>query len=77
MNPSVLSFRKIPVAKKLMDNRVGVSRVSVENFFPHSAENFRRGVLFSVSIISGIEKVWLRLGGNIKFFRRNLSVSQC
>ena len=61
--PFCAVFQKIPVAKKLKDNRVGVSKYSVENFFPHSAENFRRGVLFSVSIISGIEKVWLRLGG--------------
>ena len=33
-----------------------VSRFSVENFFCHSAENFRSGESFSVSLISGIEK---------------------
>ena len=52
----MLSFRNIPVAKKLMDNRVGVSRFSVENFFPHIAENFRRGEFFSVSLFSGTKK---------------------
>ena len=34
--------------RKSLDKRVGVSRFSVEYFFPHSAENFRRGVPFSV-----------------------------
>ena len=50
-------FRKFPVAKKFMDKKGGgVSRFSVENFLSHSAENFRRGESFSVSLISGIEK---------------------
>ena len=59
MNPSVPCFRKFPVAKKFMDKRGGggVSRLSIEKFLSHSAENFRRGGSFSVSIISGIEKV--------------------
>ena len=59
-NLSVL-FQKFPVAKKFMDKRgggEGVSRCSVENFLSHSAENFRRGESFSVSIISGSEKVY-------------------
>ena len=37
----------------------------VQNFLSHSAENFRRGI-FSVAIISGIEKVWIR-GGVSRF----------
>ena len=41
----------------------GVSRFSVENFLSHSAENLSRGEFFSVSLISGIEKVWIRGGG--------------
>ena len=32
--------------KKLMDNRWGVSGFSVEKFLSHSAENFRRGILY-------------------------------
>ena len=60
MNPSVQCFRKFSVAKKFMDKRGGggvVSRLSIENFLSHSAENFRRGESFSVSLISGIEKI--------------------
>ena len=57
-----------------MDKRGGgVSRFSIENFLSHSAENFRRGGggSFSVSLISGIEKVWIRGGGIITIFRRS------
>ncbi len=63
-----------------MDKRGGggVVRFSVENFLPQSAENFRRGESFSVSLISGIEKVWMKGGGGgIKIFRRNFFVSEC
>ena len=98
VNPSVLCFRKFPVAKKFMDKRAGVSNFSVENFLPHSAEIFHRGILyccsnfwyrksldkkggvsrffvenflshsaenlrresFTVALISGTEKVWIR-----------------
>ena len=66
-NPSVLRFRKVPLAKKLTDKRRegwkgGVSRLSVENFLSDSAEIFRWET-FSVSLISSIEKVWIRGGG--------------
>ena len=46
-NPSVLIFRKFPVAKKFMDKsgEGGVSRYSVENFLSHSAEKFHRETL--------------------------------
>ena len=47
---------------------MGVSRFFVENFLPLSAENFRRGVPFSVSRISGIEKVWVRGGREYENF---------
>ena len=50
-----------------MDNSGGVSRFSVEHFLLHSAENFRRGEHFSVSLISGMENVWVRGGGYQKF----------
>ena len=58
----MLCFRKFPVAKKLMDKRGGVSRFSVEIFclaVPKSAV----GEPCSLSLISGIEKVWMRGGG--------------
>ena len=36
------------------------------------------GKPFSVSLISGAEKVWIRGGGgSVKIFRRKLFVSQC
>ena len=54
----------------------GVSRFSVGNFLSHSAENFRRGEPFSVSLISGTEKVWIRGGrGSIKIFRRSFCLT--
>ena len=37
-------FRKFGVSKNFMQNR-GVSRFSVEIFWSHSAENFRKGIL--------------------------------
>ena len=50
---------------------------SIENLLSHSAEYFRRGS-FTVAKNSGIEKVWLRVGGGgkIKIFGRNFFVSQ-
>ena len=41
VNPSVLCFRKFPVAKKFMHKRGGVSRFSVEIFLSHSPEKVR------------------------------------
>ena len=51
-------YRKVSGSEKIYaSERVeGVSRFSVENFLSHSAENFRRGESFSVSLISGIKK---------------------
>ena len=37
-NPSVLCFIKFLVAKKFMDKKGVVSKISVENFLSHSAE---------------------------------------
>ena len=49
----------------------GISVFSIENLLSHSAEYFRRGS-FTVAKISGMEKVWLRVGGGkIKIFVRN------
>ena len=45
-NPSLLCFRKTPVAKKFKDEKWGrVLRFSVENFLSRSAKNFRWGTL--------------------------------
>ena len=45
----------------------GVSSLFVENFLSHSAENFRSGESFSVSLISGIEKFYAS-GGYVMIF---------
>ena len=71
MNPSVLCFRKFPVAKKFMDKRGGGEFTDfLSKIFCLSAENFRRGggESFSVSLISGVEKVWIRGGGEYQDF---------
>ena len=54
--------------RKSLDKWVGVSNFSVEKFMPHSAEVFHRGETFSVSLIWGIEKVWIRVGGGVPRF---------
>ena len=41
----MVCFRKLLVAKKFMDKKGGVSKISVENFLSESAEKFRRGTL--------------------------------
>ena len=58
----MLCFGKTPVAKTFMDRRGRASRVSVEIFLSHSAEKFRRGGSFSVSLISGIGKKYVAEG---------------
>ena len=55
-----------------------MSRFSVENLSSHSAEDFRSGESFTVSLISDTEVLDKRGGGkSIKIFRRNFFVSQC
>ena len=44
----MLCFGKFPLVNKFRANKGGVSRVSVENFLSHSAENFCRGVFCDV-----------------------------
>ena len=63
-----------------MDERGGAgggkSRFSVKNFCLTVPET-SIGESFSISLISAIEKVWIRgRGGGIKIFRRKISVSQ-
>ena len=58
-----------------------MSRFSVE-YFCLTVPKFSVGKPFSVSLFSGIEKVWIRGGGggggwSIKFLRRKFLVSGC
>ena len=80
VNPSVLCFRKFPVPKKFMDERGG-GGVGVE-FQDFPSKNFCLTVpkisveeSFTVAIISGIEKVWIRGGGSITIFRRSFCLT--
>ena len=54
----------------------GVSRFSVENFLSHSAEKFRRGILYCCNNF-GYRESLDRRRGSIKVFRRKFFVSQC
>ena len=61
--PFCFCFTKFPVSKKFMDKRGGgVSRFSVEIFFCLTVPNYFVGEPFSVSLISGIEKVYVEEG---------------
>ena len=58
-------------------SKIVLSRLSLENLLSQSADNFRRGRSFSVSLFLCTDKVKIRVGGNVKIFRRNFFVSQC
>ena len=75
VNPSVLCFRKFPVANKFMDERGGgVSKISLENFCLKVPEKFA-GEPFSVSLVSGIE-IFSASEGYVMIFRQKFLVSQ-
>ena len=69
MNPSVLCFRKFPVAKKFMDKRGGEFQDFLSKTFCLTVPKISvgGGESFSVSLYSGIEKVWIRGGGVSRF----------
>ena len=77
--PFCAVFHRISGSKNFwISSAGGVSRFSVENFLSRSAENFRRGESFSVSLISGIEKFYASEGYVTIFdFLSNFFVSQC
>ena len=59
-NPSVLCFRKFPVAKKFMHNKEGKYQYSPLIFFRLTLSKSAVGVSFSLSKISTMEKFWKR-----------------
>ena len=62
--PFCAVFQKFPVAKKFMDKRGGRESQDVPSkFFVSQCRKFPLGESFSVSLNSGIEKVWIRGGG--------------
>ena len=85
----MLCFRKFPVAKKFMDKRGGgVSEDFPSKFFCLTVPKIFVGESFTVAVISGTGKVWIRRGEYqdfpLKIFcltvprisLRNLSVSE-
>ena len=74
--PFCAVFQKISRSEKVNGSESGgVSIFSAENYLSDSAENFRRwGESFSVSFISGIDKVWIR-GGQYHAFPSNFFLS--
>ena len=75
--PSCAVFQKISGSEKFMDKRGGgggVSRFSFENFLSHSAENFRRGILYCCNNF-GYRKNLDQKGGSITIFRRSFCLT--
>ena len=72
----MLCFRKFPVAKKFMDKNGGgeYQELPSKNFCLTVPKNFVKES-FSVSLISGIEKIYAQ-EGNITIFYRKFVVSQ-
>ena len=60
----MLRFRKVPLAKKLTDKRRGGGGYQhfPSKIFCLTVPKFSVGKPFSVSLLSGIEKVWIRGG---------------
>ena len=72
----MLCFRKFPVAKTFMDKNGGgeYQKLPSKNFCLTVPKNFVKES-FSVSLISGIEKIYAQ-EGNITNFYRKFVVSQ-
>ena len=73
MKHSVPCFRNIPVAKKFIDKRVeggggGEFQDFLSKFFCLTVPKNSVGESFTVAIISGIEKFWIRGGGEYQVF---------
>ena len=59
----MLCFRKFPVAKKFMDKEGGSIKIFRRKTFCLTVPKGSVGEYFTVALISGIEKVWIRGGG--------------
>ena len=66
----MLQFRKVPLAKKVTNKRNGGGgeyQQFPSKTFCLTVPKFSVGKLFSVSLLSGIEKVWIRGGGGSEY----------
>ncbi len=75
--PFCAVFQKFLVAKKVMDKRGGGYQDFPSNVFYLTVPKNSVGGSFTVSLISVIEKCWIREDGDIKIIRRNFFVSEC
>ena len=76
-NPSVLCFRKFPVAKFMDKRGGGVSTFSVENFLSHSFEKFRRGTVMCFTNFLVSKKFMDRRVGGGREYHDFLSKNFC
>ena len=62
--------------RKSLDKKRGVSRFSVGGFLVALVPKFSEGESFTAALISGIEGVWIKVGGggSIKNFCRKIFV---
>ena len=63
--------------RKSLEKRGGEYQDFTSKIFCLTVPKISVGESFTVAIISGIEKVWIRGGGSIKIFRRKFFLSQC
>ena len=71
-------LQKFPVAKKFLDERGdGTIKIFRRFFFISQCRKIPAGESLIVSLISGIEKVWIRGVGEYQDFPSKLLVSQC
>ena len=75
MNPSVLCFRKFPVAKNLWIRGGGEYQDFPLEIFFLTVQKIFEGESFTVAVFLGTGKVWIRWG-SVKIFRRKHFVSQ-
>ena len=69
-------IRKFRVAKSFMHQRGGEGYQDFPSkIFCLTVPKISVGESFTVAIISGIEKVWIRGGGSITFFRRSFCLT--
>ena len=73
-------FQKNSGSEKFMDMREREVSRFLSKIFCLTLSKSAIGELSSLSLVSGIEKVWMRYwggGGSVKIFRRKFFVSQC
>ncbi len=68
VNPSVLCFSKFSVAKKFMDKMGGTIKIFRRKFSFLTVPKYFVGESFTVAVILGTGKVWIRRGVEYQAF---------